>query len=615
MNMLKKGWAYLKRNGLRSFLHRLTHVPRGEKIAYKDWFPAHCISEEDLKKQREQTFALRPKLSIVIPLYNTHIPYLRALMETIQGQSYENWELCLADGSTNGEAEACLRAEYLQDERIRYRRLEENGGIADNTNAAMAMAEGDYILFCDHDDLLEKDALYEIVRRINERPDTDILYTDEDLTDKTGQAFRMPRFKPDYNPDLLCSINYICHIFVVRRSLADRVGGFRREYDGAQDWDFILRCCEQTKRIEHIPRILYHWRAHEESTAGNPESKRYAVEAGKRAVLDHFRRAGLEAEIEETGIFILFRPLLQVKKREKVSIIICNKDEVPTLKKCVESILEKSSYNNYEIIIVENNSTDPKTFAYYEQLEQRSDRIRVVRYEGAFNYSAVNNFGVRHAAGTYLLLLNNDTEVITPDWIERMLGYCQCSDVGAVGAKLYYPNRLVQHCGVVVGVGGFAGHILTSTNPGDPGYMGRLQAVADISAVTAACMMIRRSVYEEVGGLDEDFRVALNDIDLCMKVREKGYLIVMHPGVELYHYESKSRGLEQTLEKQQRFKTEIRRFRAKWRQILEDGDPYYSPHLTLMYGDCRIRLENEHFTVIDEIEAEDARTGEYGERR
>ena len=278
---------------------------------------------------------------------------------------------------------------------------------------------------------------------------------------------------------------------------------------------------------------------------------------------------------------------------------------MPTLKKCVESILNKSSYDNYEIIIVENNSTDQKTFEYYAQLEKRSDRIRVVRFEGAFNYSKVNNFGAQHADGEYLILLNNDTEVITPDWIERMLGYCQRQDVGAVGAKLYYPDKLVQHCGVVVGVGGFAGHILTHTNRGDVGYMGRLQAVMDVSAVTAACMMIRRSVYDEVGGLDEDFRVALNDIDLCMKIREKGYLIVMHPGVELFHYESKSRGSDETKKNQERFKTEIRRFRTKWKQILDDGDPYYSPHLTLMYGDCQIRLPDEHFDIIDEIERED----------
>lgn len=608
MTYVKKGIAYLKRNGLRSFMHRLTHRPPGERVDYGEWFLTHRVTEAQLEEQRGYIFALQPKISIAIPLYNTRISFLRALMETILGQSYTNWELCLADGSTNDEVEACIRAEYLQDARIRYIRLKDNFGISGNTNAALELASGDFVMLCDHDDLLEKDALFEIVKRINERPETDVLYTDEDLVDETGQMYQLPRFKPDFDLDMLCSINYICHIFVARKTILDAVGGFRKECDGAQDWDLILRCCERTGHIEHIARILYHWRASESSTAGNPDSKRYAVEAGKKAVLDHYERLGIEAEIEETGIFILFRPLLKVRKHDKVSIIICNKDEVPTLRKCVESILNKSTYDNYEIIIVENNSTDRKTFEYYEQLEKRSDKIRVVRFEGAFNYSKVNNFGAGHADGDYLILLNNDTEVITPDWIERMLGYCQREDVGAVGAKLYYPDKLVQHCGVVVGVGGFAGHILTHTNRGDVGYMGRLQAVMDVSAVTAACMMVKRSVYDEVGGLDEDFRVALNDIDLCMKIRDKGYLIVMHPGVELFHYESKSRGSDETKKNQERFKTEIRRFRTKWKQILEAGDPYYSPHLTLMYGDCQIRLPDEHFDIIDEIEREDRKS-------
>ena len=612
ITVFKKGIGYLKRNGLRSFLYRLMHRPKGIQIDYGEWFAEHRVSGAVLEEQRRYVFPLQPRISIVIPLYNTELSFLRALLETILEQSYTNWELCMADGSETDSVENCLREEYLQDERIRYKRMPENRGISENSNAALDLASGEYILFCDHDDLLEKDALFEIVRRINEKPETDILYTDEDLTDKSGRVFTMPRFKSDFNPDMLCSINYICHIFVVRKTVLDVVGGFRKEYDGAQDWDLILRCCGQTERIEHIPRVLYHWRAYEESTAGNPKSKRYAVEAGEKAVIDHYRRSGLGADIEETGIFILFRPLLKVKSPDKVSIIICNKDEAAALRKCVESILQKSTYENYEIIIVENNSTEQKTFAYYEELEKSSAKIRVVRFEGEFNYSRVNNFGVRYADGKYLILLNNDTEVITPDWIERMLGYCQREDVGAVGAKLYYPNRLVQHCGVVIGVGGFAGHILTNTNPGDPGYMGRLQAVADISAVTAACMMVKRSVYDEAGGLDEKFRVALNDVDLCMKIREKGYRIVMHPGVELFHFESKSRGLEETREKQRRFKAEIRRFRNKWKRILEEGDPYYSPHLTLMYGDCRIRLPEEHFAIIDEIEEEDRASADNG---
>ena len=385
-------------------------------------------------------------------------------------------------------------------------------------------------------------------------------------------------------------------------------GGFRSEYDGAQDWDMILRCCEKAGKIRHIPRVLYHWRAYEESTAGNPESKNYAIEAGRRALEAHFSRCHLEAELEYTDIFILFRPVLKLKKRDRISIIICSRDEAQTLNKCVTSILEKSTYDNYEIIIVENNSTQEETFALYSELCGRSDRVRVVTFEGAFNYSAVNNFGASYADGDYLLLLNNDTEVITPDWLERMLANCQREDVAAVGAKLLYPDDTVQHCGVVVGLGGFAGHILTGSSESEPGYFGRLQALQDVSAVTAACIMVDRRCWEETGGLDESFTIALNDIDFCLRLRETGKRIVLDPGVELYHYESKSRGFDDSPEKKERFKKEIRRFRERWSGFLAKGDPYYSPNLTLRYNDCRIRQAGETFEqtgVMAEITDED----------
>ena len=459
-------------------------------------------------------------------------------------------------------------------------------------------------MFCDHDDLVAPNALFEMVKAINEDPRTDIVYTDEDLINSEGTVHSSPRFKPDFNFDFLRSINYICHIFLVRRSLVEQVGMLRAEYDGAQDYDFILRCCEQTDHIAHVPKVLYHWRAHNNSTAGNPESKQYAVDAGKRALEDHYRRMGYDAVVENTGIFIVYRTIMNVQGNPKVSVIIPNKDHREDLEKCVTSIEEKTTYSNYEIIVVENNSELPETFAFYEELQRRYPNVRVVTWKGPFNYSSINNYGAEYATGDYLLLLNNDIEVISPGWMAEMLGYCQREDVGIVGAKLYYSDDTVQHAGVVVGVGGFAGHILTRFRKGETGYFGRLVTIQDTSAVTAACLMIKRPIYQLIGGFDEDFKVALNDIDLCLKVRALGQLVVFNPYAELYHYESKSRGFEDTPEKKARFKKEIRKFREKWEDVLEQGDPYYSPNLTLVRGDCSIRGAYEKFEIVEEIERE-----------
>ncbi|MDO4623104.1 MAG: glycosyltransferase family 2 protein [Eubacteriales bacterium] len=619
----KRGVKYLHRHGIKATINHIIHPPKDMGEEYSKWFIRNRIKPEELEKQREEqkNFAERPLISICIPLYNTRIAFLDALLESIIGQSYTRWELCLADGSTNDDVEKHIKAvygKYLRDPAeaaadaegyFHYQRLKENFGIAGNTNYAIKMASGDFIMLTDHDDYLELDALYEIAKAINSEEKPDILYTDEDLTDESGEIFSSPRFKPDYNPDFLTCINYICHIFVARAAIMKEVGGFRKEYDGAQDWDMILRCCEKSDRICHIPKVLYHWRAHEESTAGNPDSKNYAIDSGKRAVEEHFRRLGMEAELEYTGIFILFRPHLHFAEEPKVSIIIPSYDHVDTLRTCVESVLEKTTYKNYEIIIVENNSKEEKTFAYYKELEAAHSNVKVVYYkeEGPFNYSKVNNFGIAHAEGEYYILLNNDTRLITGGWIEEMLGYCTRENTGIVGAKLYYEDQTVQHSGAVIGMGGFAGHILTESMRGDAGYFGYLQAIHDVSAVTAACLMIKKSVYDEVGGLDEDFRVALNDMDLCLKVRKAGKLVVMDPAVELFHYESKSRGSEEAPEKHERFKQEIRMFREKWADILEKGDPYYSPNLSLMFGDCRVRAADEYFDIVEEIKRDERR--------
>ena len=604
LNVLKRenkvrNLQVLKSRGFVDFVKEEIYT-ESEKYAY--WWKKNQATAKELKEQTAHRFAYEPKISIVIPLFNTPEKYLKELIDSVVAQSYGNWELCLADGSTSPKTGAYIKKHYNSEGRIVYRKIEENLGISGNTNFAISMGTGEFIMFCDHDDVVAPNALYEMVKVINEKPKTDIVYTDEDLINSDGTVHSSPRFKPDFNFDFLRSINYICHIFLVRKSLIDRVGMLRKEFDGAQDYDFILRCCEQTEHIAHVPKVLYHWRAHDNSTAGNPESKQYAVDAGKRALEEHYRRMGYEAVVENTGIFIVYRTIMKVQGNPKVSVIILNKDHREDLEKCVVSIEEKTDYPNYEIIVVENNSELPETFAFYEELQRRYSNVKVVTWDGPFNYSAINNYGAEYATGDYYLMLNNDIEVISPGWMSEMLGYCQREDVGIVGAKLYYSDDTVQHAGVVVGVGGFAGHVLTRFRKGETGYFGRLVTIQDTSAVTAACLMIKKSIYQLIGGFDEEFVVALNDIDLCLKVRALGQLVVFNPYAELYHYESKSRGFEDTPEKKARFKKEIKRFREKWGEILSKGDPYYNPNLTLVRGDCSIRSGYEKFEIVEEIE-------------
>ena len=450
------------------------------------------------------------------------------------------------------------------------------------------MATGDFIMLADHDDTLEKDACYEIVRALNKDPEIDVIYTDEDKMLLTKDIYYSPNFKPDYSPDLLCSNNYITHIFCVRKSIVDKVGGEREEFDGAQDHDFIFRCCEQARKVHHIPKFLYHWRAHASSTAGNPESKMYAYDSGRRAVEAHYRRMGIPATVSLAEDIGSFRSTYEIQGEPLVSIIIPNKDLVPVLRRAIDSIFEKSTYKNFEIVICENNSTKEETFAYYEELKAAHDNVRVIVWDKAFNYSAINNFAAAQAEGEYLLFLNNDVEVITDRWIEELLGYCQRPDVGACGARLYYPNNKLQHCGIVVGIGGIAGHICHLEKRSSGGYFGRIVKSQDVSAVTAACMMMPRKVFEEVGGFDESFEVAYNDVDLCLKVREKGYFIVYDAWCELYHYESLSRGSdeeEDDPEKHARQMAEAKRLRARWPEIFEKGDPYFNANLDYCTSD------------------------------
>ena len=592
---VEKGIRYWKSQGAAALAEKVVtkvkNVRQGPP-SYQKWIRHHLPDRNELEKQKKTSFGYRPKISFVVPLYKTPEKYLRRLTESFQEQTYSNWELCFSDGSgAQSPLTELLKELTAKDNRIKYVSHEEPLQISENTNSAIEIATGDFIAFADHDDELTPNALFECVKAINEKPQTLVIYTDEDKMSMDGHKFFQPHFKPDYNPDLLCTVNYICHLFVVSRKVIEKVGGLRSEFDGAQDYDFVLRCVEAVKDEEicHIPKILYHWRCHEDSTAENPESKLYAFEAGRRAVQAHYERTGIHAEVFKGEYLGLYRTKFIRDHDPLISIIIPNKDHIDDLKRCMESIEQKSTYKNYEYIIVENNSTDSATFEYYKKLEAENPKVRMVYWDGVFNYSAINNYGASFAKGEYLLLLNNDTEIINPDCLEELLGYCMRKDVGAVGARLYYEDDTIQHAGVVIGFGGIAGHCFVQQKRGTTGYCHRIICAQDYSAVTAACMMVKKSAFDAVGGLSEELAVAFNDIDLCMKERAAGKKVVFTPYAELYHYESKSRGMEDTPEKQFRFEKETKHFEEKWGEQMSKGDPYYNPNLSLKEADCSLR--------------------------
>ena len=584
---------FWKENGLRALFVKSLHKIQGldNDYDYGEWYALTKPAEEELKRQREEVWENGPKFSVVIPLYKTPERYLREMLDSVLAQTYGNWELCLADGSPKGSDLSRVVKKYTErDSRIHYKILGKNEGISGNTNAAMAMASGDYIILADHDDAMTEDALYECAKAVRDHPECDVIYSDEDKMDMDGGALFDPHFKPDFNQDLLTSVNYICHQFVVKRELADRVGGLRKEFDGAQDYDFIFRSTEAAGGVHHIPKVLYHWRCHQDSTASNPQSKLYAFEAGSRAIMEHYRRVGIEAEKVEKGVdYGIYHTVFKIKDNPKVSVIIPNKDHHQDLDVCMRAILTRGTYRNLEFVVVENNSTKKETFEYYEKIQKEFPQVHVVTWEREFNFSAINNFGVEHAEGEYLLFLNNDTELIAENFIEEMLGFCQREDVGIVGAKLLYQDDTIQHAGVVVGFGGIAGHTFIGLHRAENSYFHRAMCAQDYSAVTAACMMSKKSVFRQAGGFSEELAVAFNDIDYCMKVRSLGKLVVYAPYALLYHYESKSRGLEDTPEKVARFNREVAKFAKKWPDILRDGDPYYNPNLTLRKSNFALR--------------------------
>ena len=582
--------------GPKGVIRKLDYKKR-EKEAMKQFGTESFPSEEEAARQRAERFHRMVKISILVPLWNNKREFQIEMLESVMNQTYENWELCLADGSDAEHdyiGELCREYAAKAGGRIVYKHLEKNGGIAGNTNECLKLATGEYIGLFDQDDVLHPSTLYEYVKVINEQG-ADYIYCDE-TTFHNGDINKMltMHFKPDFAPDNLRANNYICHFSVFSRELLDGTELFRSKFDGSQDHDMILRLTDNAKKVVHVPKLLYYWRSHSGSVASGIQAKPYAIQAAKGAVAEHLQKHGYtHFQIYSTRAFeTIFRIRYQIIGNPKISIVIANKDHEQDLRRCITSIIEKSTYDNYEIIVVENNSTTPEIQAYYQELAD-NERVKVITYQGAFNYSAVNNLGVSRADGEYILLLNNDTEVITVNWMEELLMYAQREDVGAVGAKLYYADKTIQHAGVVIGLGAHrtAGHTHYKQSRQNLGYMGRLCYAQNVSAVTGACLMVKRSLYDAVGGLDTGFAVSLNDVDFCLKLRKQGYLNVWTPFAELYHYESISRGLDDQGEKAERYNKESESFRSKWKEELEKGDPYYNPNFSLDRSDFSLKIQ------------------------
>lgn len=588
--MIKRFFEYLKENGIKETVYKILFGMQ-EEFDYDAWFRRNRILDEELERQKKIVFSYAPKINILVPTFNTPKDLLIEMIESVRNQSYANWRLCIADGSDQDETKNIIKEYVSKDNRIVVSCLDENYGISGNTNKALELADGEYTALFDHDDVLELNALYEVVSSLQE-VHHDIVYTDEDKLNGKTLQFEDPNFKSDYNEDLLLSHNYITHFFVVKTNILREVGGFNSEYDGAQDYDVILKCVEKTDDIHHIAKILYHWRMHEGSTALNPESKMYCYIAGEKAIQHHLDRIGVKAKVEmrKKPYWGLYHVGYLLDEDPLVSIVIPNYEHEDVLKTCIDSLYNVNTYKNFEIIIVENNSKKKSTFDYYEQVQADHENVKVVTWEGTeFNFSAINNFGAKYAKGQYLLFLNNDTKVIAPEAIREMIGTCSRNNVGIVGAKLLYQDNTIQHAGVVIGFMGYARHIMNDIEGlKDPGYMMRAQVNCDYSAVTAACMMTKKSLFEELHGFDESFKVACNDIDYCLRVRKKNYLVVFNSFAKFYHFESKSRGYENNLEKVNRFNREVEIWQNRWRDILANGDPYYN---------VNFKIENEPFEL------------------
>lgn len=523
-------------------------------------------------------FDQQPLISLVMPVYNVDPKWLEKALKSVEAQWYENWELCIADDKSTNESTIAY-IESISNPKIKVTRLQENLNISGASNAALQSAQGEYIMLMDNDDEITPDALYEVVKCINDT-NADFIYSDEDFISPEGEYIN-PHFKPDFSPDLLLSHNYITHLSCFKRTLLDEVGHFNPAYDGAQDYELFLRLTEKASTIQHIPKVLYHWRMLESSTSLNSEAKPEALERGKQLLEETLRRRGIDGSVEYGNMHHYFRVRYTIKNNPLVSIVIPFKDKPELLEMCINSILEKSTYTNYEIIGISNNSEEESTFTCMTELESKDPRVKFYEYNVPFNYAQINNHAVdTYAKGEHILLLNNDIEIISPDWIEAMLEHSQRAEIGCVGAKLYYPDDTVQHAGIIIGLGGYAGHSHKHYPRENPGYFNRLNVIQNVSAVTAACLMIEKRIYHEVDGMDEvNFKVAYNDVDFCLRVMEAGYYNLFTPYAQMYHHESVSRGYETTPEKIARFQTEKEALYARHNTILDNGDPYYNPNL------------------------------------
>ena len=625
---IEKVKFYIKRYGFfstfKKVFKRIFKIKENRKTnqeAYQIWMEKNTPNEDELEKQKTTKFTYAPKISVVVPMYNTDEKFFQDLIESLNNQTYANWELCLADGSPKKNEN--LEKYYEKNKKIKYNFLGKNEGISENTNEAIKMATGDYVGFLDHDDILSEEALFQVVKVINQDLKTDFIYTDEDKIDENYERFE-PYFKPDYSPETLECNNYITHFVVVKKEIIEKIGKLNSEFNGAQDFDFVLRATKVANKIIHISKVLYHWRVHKNSTAYIADTKNYAFEAGKKVIEADLKREGKSATVEfGQEVPGIYKIKYEVIGNPKVSILIPNKDNIKLLKKCITSILKFTTYENYEINIIENNSEKKETFKYYEELVKNS-KIKILNFNkhtvfdingekslenktlskgleknnieknienietkenelqkvSEFNYSALINFGVKNVDAEFVLQLNNDTKLITKDWLEIFIGYAQNSEIGAVGARLYYEDKTIQHAGIIVGVSEIAGNALVNLPYGKHAYSGREAATRNVLAVTGACLFARRSLYYEVGFMDEkEFKVAFNDVDFCLKLYENGYRNVYNPYIELIHYESKSRGYEISEEKEERFEKEANNFKRKWSKYIK-YDPYYNKNLS-----------------------------------
>ncbi len=589
----KKGFKYMAKNGISHTIQRAKIEKLRNQASYPNWLARNEVLDIEAMTQEIATFHYQPKISIAMPVYNVEEKWLRLCIDSILNQVYTNWELCMADDASTDSNVKKILTEYQQlDERIRVVFREQNGHISEATNSALAIATGEFVALLDNDDELAINAFYEVVKVLNENPELDLIYSDEDKIDMDGNRSD-PAFKPDWSPDLLLGTNYISHLGVYRRSILEEIGGFRKGYEGSQDYDLVLRFTEKTtkERINHIPKVLYYWRMLPTSTAVDQGSKGYAFEAGLRAVQDALVRREINGHATHGAANGLYDVYYDIESEKLVSIIIPTKNGYKDVQRCVSSIIEKTTYQNYEIIMADNGSTDPKMHELYAEFEkQLPGRFFVESIDIPFNFSTINNRAAKKAHGEYLLFLNNDTEVITENWLTLMVSFAQQERIGCVGAKLLYPNNTVQHAGVILGLGGVAGHGHYGYPHGDLGYFGRLAINVNYSAVTAACLLMKKADFDAVGGFEEAFTVAFNDVDLCLKVQALGRDNVWLHEAELYHFESQTRGYDDKGKKKKRFEQEKVMMEEKWGPLIEN-DPFYNPNLTRDIPNFSLRID------------------------